>query len=104
MSLTSYVENLRERPEHIRRKHAFWYSFAFTAVVFLFWISSFTSIGIGGSASPAKSSAVAAAGNVVAPGPSMVAAVGSFANDIWSTIVGPKKVTYSAIEVLPGAK
>lgn len=103
MSLTSYVENLRERPEHVRRRHAFWYSFGFSAIVFLFWISSFTSIGIGAKTNTQKA-VVATTEKIVTPGASLIAGVGSFANDIWSMIVAPKKVTYSAIEVLPGKR
>ena len=95
MSLTSYIENLREKPEHVRRRHAFWYSFGFTAVVFLFWVSSFTSIGIGAQ-SGARKAAVAAADKVITPGQSLIAGVGAFANDVWSMIVGPKKVTRDA--------
>ncbi|MCX6715873.1 MAG: hypothetical protein NT077_02515 [Candidatus Taylorbacteria bacterium] len=108
MSLTSYIENLRKRPEHVRRRVAFGWSAGASIVIFVFWISSFTSIGIGGpiggSINVAKKSAVATASKVVSPGESLVAGVGSFANDVWSMIVAPKKVTYSVIEVLPGEK
>lgn len=104
MSLASYIENLRERPEHVRRRVAFYWSGGFTAIMFVFWISSFTSIGIGGPIKTSQNAAIAAANKVISPGNSLIAGVGAFANDVWSMIVGPKKVTYSEVEVLPGRR
>lgn len=108
MSLASYVENLRERPEHHRRRHAFWWSFGFTALVFVFWVASFTDIGIGtGASSMANSSkkfSVAAAEEVISPGASLIAGVGAFAGDVWEMIVGPKKVEFAEVQVSPGKR
>lgn len=107
MSLSSYIANLKERPEHIRRRAAFWWSFGFTVIVFAFWVSSFTSIGIGfgsGFSSGSQKIASVTAEKIVTPGQSLVAGVGAFAGDVWSMIVGPKTVTYQEVEVTPGKR
>ena len=101
MSLATYIEHLRAKPEHQRKRFAFWSSFGVTAVIAAFWLASFTGMDIGSGAGTAVSSAVAQAGT---PAQSLVAGVGAFAGDIWSMIAGPKKVTYAQIEVLPGNK
>mgnify|MGYP001598524780 CR=1 FL=1 len=103
MSLSSYIENLRERPEHIRRRAAFWWSFGFTIIVFAFWVASFTSIGIGFGSGAQRAVSVTAE-KIVTPGQSLVAGVGAFAGDVWSMIVGPKTVTYQEVEVTPGKR
>jgi len=104
MSIISYIENLKEKPEHVRRRVAFYWSGGATVIIFAFWISSFASIGIGGPINAAKKSTLVTASKVISPGQSLVAGVGSFANDVWSMIVGPKVITYSEIQVLPGKK
>jgi len=96
-SLISYVENLRERPEHVRRRAAFWWSFGFTAIVLLFWLASFSFTG-----NAIQKSASNVAQSVSGPGESLVAGVGTLANDVWSSIAGPKKFSYSEVQVSPG--
>ena len=97
MSFSTYLENLRVKPDHEKKRFAFWSSFGVTALIAAFWVASFTGINIG--AGNAVSSAVAKAGT---PAQSMVAAVGGFADDIWSMLTGPKKITYAEIQVSPG--
>ena len=97
MTFQARLENMRAQPEHIRRRYAFWGSLGFTAVVFVFWLGSFTGINIQAGAAVAK--VVDKAGT---PGQSLVAGVGALGGDIWTMIVGPKKVVYSEVEVLPG--
>jgi hypothetical protein len=97
MSITSYVDSLRTKPEHIRRKASFWWAFGITAVIAILWLASFE---FGGSSS--KSSADAVAQSVSSPGESMAAAVGDLAGDLWSRIVGPKKVRLSEVQAVPG--
>ncbi len=99
MSFNTYLETLRAKPEHHRKRFAFLTSLGITAVIFAFWLASFTGINIG--AGTAVSTVVAKAGT---PGQSLVAGVGAFAGDIWTMITGPKKIAYSEIEVLPGKK
>ena len=97
MSVQSYLERLRAKPEHQRRRIAFWSSFGITAVIFAFWLGSFSISG--GVAKSAVTTAVNRAGT---PAQSLVASVGSFGRDIWEIIFGSKKVTYSTVEVSPG--
>jgi len=97
MSIETYLENLRAKPEHIRRRFAFWTSLGFTAIIFLFWLSSFTAIG--DNAKETVSKVVDKAGT---PAQSLVASVGSFFVDIKDMIFGPKKIDYSAVEVSAG--
>ena len=97
MSIQSYIDSIREKPEHIRKRHAFWYSFGVTAIIFAFWVGSIT--GFGGH----KSAAVASASDSISsPGQSMVAGIGSLGKDIWELIFSPKKVTYSTVEISAG--
>ncbi len=93
----SHIEDLRAKPEHIRKKVAFWYSFGITAVIFAFWLTSFTPIG-----SQTKGTIAQAVNNAGTPAQTLVASVGSFFGDIRDIVFGPKKITYSTVEVTPG--
>ena len=97
MNFQAKLENLRAKPEHIRRRYAFWTSLGLTAIIFVFWLASFSSWG-------ASSSEVVA--NVVeksgTPAQSLLAGVGSVFTDLSDIIFGPKKVEFSSVEVLPG--
>ncbi len=97
MSFATYIENLRAKPEHERKRFAFWSSLCFTAIIAAFWLASFTGINIG--AESAVSSAVAKAGT---PAQSLVAGVGAFGGDVWTMLTGPKKISYAEIQVSPG--
>lgn len=96
-ALSSYVDNLREKPEHLRRRAAFWWAFGITFVIFLFWLASFDLTG-----KNVQTTAAAVASQVSSPGESLVAGIGALGSDLWSKITGPKKVTFSEVEVLPG--
>jgi len=96
-SLQDHLENLRAKPEHIRRRIAFTSALGFTLIVFAFWAASF-SAEITGRPNPV-SVAVAKAGT---PGQSLIAGVGSLFYDIKDLVFGPKKVTYSSVIVTPG--
>ncbi len=99
MSVESYIESLRAKPEHIRKRYAFWSALGITMVIFMFWLSSFSIFN-------SKIGNVAA--NVVnktnTPTQSLVANVSSFFTDIKELIITPKKVKYSSIEAIPGKK
>ena len=99
MSIQSYIEGLKEKPEHIRKQYAFWWSFGITAVIFAFWLGSFGSLNLG-----AKSAVATAVDKAGTPAQSLVAGVGAFGKDIWEIVTGPKKVTYSEVIVSPGNK
>ena len=98
MPLHRHIATLRSKPEHIRKHIAFWSALGVTAVIFAFWIASFSTAGF--SFKPTVSSAVEKAGS---PASSLAAAVGGFFVDIKDLIFGAKKVTYtSGVEISPG--
>jgi hypothetical protein len=99
MSVKTFVEKLKDKPEHIRKQYAFWSSLGLTAVVFVFWLASFGSVGVTTKANVSK-----AVSKVGTPAQSMIAGVGSFFEDLSNMIFGPKKIKYSTLEVRPGTK
>jgi len=99
MKIHSHLALLRSKPEHIRRRIAFWSSFGITGLIFVFWLASFSAIG------PVQSSSIAKVfDDVNTPAQSMVAAVGSLAGTIRDRIFGPKKVEFSTVEVMAGER
>lgn len=99
MSLQSFIENISQKPEHIRKRYSFFISFGITAIIFVFWISSFSFPN-----SYDDQVLTDVIDRVDTPGQSLVASVGSLFTDIKDIVFGPKKVTYSSIEVGPGRK
>lgn len=99
MSIESYFAQLREKPEHIRRRYAFWVPLGVTAAISLFWLSSFSVLSLYSKETVAKS--LDRAGT---PAQSLVASVGTLFVDIRDLIFGSKKVTYPSIEVKPGKR
>ena len=99
MKIHSHLALLRSKPEHVRRRVAFWASFGITALIFVFWLASFSAVGL-----PASSSVAKALGEVNTPAQSMVAAVGSLAGNLKDRIFGPKKVEFSTVEVMAGER
>jgi hypothetical protein len=97
MSLESYLENLRAKPENVRRRFAFLWSFGITAIIFVFWLASFTVMG-----NNTKNTVAEAVGKAGTPAQSLIAGVGSFFGDIEDMIFGPKKINYATVEVGPG--
>lgn len=100
MGLVAYVENLREKPEHVRKRAAFLWSFGLTAIVALFWLGSFTDIGIGAKGRTQQMIAE----QVITPSETLIAGAGDLVNTIWSKIVKPKKVEFAEVQVLPGKR
>jgi hypothetical protein len=99
MALQTTLENLRAKPEHVRKRIAFWTSFGVTAVIFMFWLASFSITG-----TPAQGVVASAVEKAGAPGSSLIAGVGSFFIDVKEMIFGTKKVTYTEVEVRPGER
>ncbi|MBU6426978.1 hypothetical protein KGQ27_01935 [Patescibacteria group bacterium] len=99
MSFQSYLDNLREKPEHIRRHYAFWTSLGVTATIFAFWLASFTTLG-----NSTKDAVARVVNNTETPAQSLVASVGAFFGDIKDMVFGPKKINYSTVEVSPGER
>ncbi len=99
MSLQSILQNLSEKPDHVRKRYSFFISLGITAIIFTFWISSFEFV-----RTPADKAMASAIDRLETPGQTLVASVGAFAVDIKDMIFGPKKVIYSTVEVKPGRK
>lgn len=97
MSLQTTLDNLRAKPEHVRKRYAFWSSFSVTAVIFAFWLGSFSSINIG-----AKQQVANVVDKTGTPAQSLVAGVGAFGQNVWELIFGAKKIEYAEIEAVPG--
>ncbi len=99
MSFQTYLENLRSRPEHIRKRYSVFVSLGLTIVIFAFWLQSFSFFS--GSSGEVVTKAVKKTGT---PAQSLVAGVGSFINDIREIVFGSKKVIYTTVEVKPGRR
>lgn len=97
MSLQTTLESLRAKPEHVRNRIAFWGSFSVTAVIFVFWLASFSITGT--RATGAVASVMKKTGT---PASSLIAGVGSFFGDVKDMILGPKKIRYTEVEVRAG--
>ncbi|MEK7213959.1 MAG: hypothetical protein AAB637_02505 [Patescibacteria group bacterium] len=93
-----YIENLRNKPDHIKKRFAFLVSFSFTFLVFAGWIASYSF----------KPSEIIANkdGVVEKPVSSLTASIVGAYNDIKSVIFNSNKVEYfsTAIEVTGGDK
>jgi hypothetical protein len=96
--MNNYIENLKQKPEHVRKRFAFTVSFAFTFIVFAGWIASYS----------LKSSPVLADkdNNVDAPVSTLTASVVGAYEDIKNIIFGSNKVEYNGdfIEVTGGKR
>lgn len=99
MAFQTTLENLRAKPEHVRKRIAFWTSFGVTGLIFMFWLASFSITG-----TPAQGVVASAVEKAGAPGSSLIAGVGSFFVDIKEMIFGAKKITYTEVEVRPGER
>jgi hypothetical protein len=97
MSLSSYVEHLKTKPEHVRRRIAFLGSLGTTALIFTFWLASYTAVGTQAQGAMAK-----AVDRVETPAQTLTASVGDFFIDVKEMFFAPKKVEYKPIQVLPG--
>lgn len=97
MSFQSYLENLRSKQDHEKKRFAFWTSFGFTALLFAFWLASFTS-------NLGTSQSVVAVTEKAGSPTSMLASVGGFFGDIVEYFFEPKTIEYSEIEVVGGDK
>ena len=99
MAFQTYLHNLRAKPEHVRKRFAFWASFGITALIFVFWLASFSI-----TSTPADNAVAKAVEQAGSPGSSMIAGVGNFFTDIKEMIFGTKKITYKEVIVTPGKK
>jgi hypothetical protein len=94
MSITSYIQHLRAKPEHVRNRISLFSALGITVVIAAFWLASFTSVGT--SSKEAVTAAVSRAGT---PLSSLTASVGSLASDLKDMIFGSRTIKYSEVEV-----
>lgn len=95
--MNKYIENLKTKPEHVKKRFAFLVSFSITFIIFAGWITSY---GL-------KSSPVLADKDKVdAPVSSLTASVVGAYQDIKNIIFGSNKAEYSGdtIEVSGGGR
>ncbi|MEK7609760.1 MAG: hypothetical protein AAB470_01405 [Patescibacteria group bacterium] len=99
MTFQAYIENLKAKPEHVRRRIAFWSSFGITAIIFTFWLASFSITG-----TTAKSAVATVVTRAGSPAQSLIAGVGDFLVDVKEMIFGTKKINYAQVEVSGGTR
>ncbi len=100
--MIDYIENLKLKPEHVRRRFAFLVSFSFTFLIFAGWMASYSL-----NSSPVLADKDANGNAVVeTPASSLTAAAIGAYNDVKSMIFGSNKTEYSAdnIEVTGGKR
>ncbi len=99
--MLEHIENMRSKPEHVRRRYAFVVSFSITAVIFFGWMASY-----GLSSSPVLTQKNAdGESSVEAPVSTLTASVVGAYDDIKSIFFGSNKVDYSSgIEVTAGER
>lgn len=95
-----YIENLKTKPEHVRKRFAFITSFSISAVIFLGWVASY-----GINSSPVLTDNKDGKSKVEAPVSSLTASAINIYGDVKSIIFGSNKVDYSSqIEVTGGGR
>ena|SRR3989338_3709068 len=99
MSIISYIEHLRTKPEHVRKRISFWSAFGITAVIGLFWMGAFSTF-----TNTTQSTVAQVVNRAETPAESLVASVGGFFHDVRDLIFGAKIVKFETLEVLPGSR
>lgn len=89
--ITNYIDTLKTKPEHVKRRFALTVSSVVTGLIIIGWIASY---GI--------TSTPTVADSTDAPVSSLTASVGNIYNDLKSMIFGSNKAEFGAIEVTPG--
>ena len=97
MTIQSYLDQLRAKPNHIKNRIAFGGALGITLIIFAFWVASMT--GASNNAGQVVANAVAKAGT---PAQSLTASVGGFFGDIKDLFFTPRKVTFVDVQVTPG--
>ena len=99
--MLEHIENMKSKPEHIRKRYAFVVSFTFTMVILLGWLASY-----GITSSPVLTDSNAKGETKVdAPVTSLTASVGNIFNDLKTMFSSSNKVEYSSqIEVIGGKR
>lgn len=96
--MNNYIENLKTKPDHVKKRFAFTVSFAISFVIFAGWIASY-----GLSSSPVFADKDS---TVDAPVSSLTATVVGAYTDVKNLIFGSNKTEYSsdAIQIEGGGR
>lgn len=94
-----HIENMRSKPEHVRRRYAFVVSFSVSLVIFLGWMASY-----GIKSSPILTNKGDEGEKVQAPVSSLTASVVGAYDDVKNIIFGSNKVEYSSQVEVTGGK
>lgn len=99
MCMLEHIENMKRKPEHVKRRYAFLVSSSITAVIFFGWMASY---GIGTSPVLTEKNSKGES-SVEAPVSSLTASVFGIYEDVKDIFFGSNKVDYSSnIEVTAG--
>lgn len=99
--MLEHIENMKRKPEHVKRRYAFLVSFSITAVIFFGWVASY-----GLNTSPVLADkSVKGESTIEAPVSSLTASVIGAYDDVKNIFFGSNKVDYSStIEVTGGMR
>lgn len=98
--MLEHIENMRSKPEHIRKRYSFFVSFSISALIFVGWIASY-----GFHKSPVLTDSSDSKSKVEAPASALTASVSGLFDDLKSMFSGSNKVEYnSQIEVKGGKR
>ena len=97
-----HIENMRSKPDHIKKRYAFFVSFSITSLIFVGWIASYgfhkTPVAIGEKDSTSKS-------KVEPPVSALTASAVGLFDDLKTMFSGSNKVEYNAsLEVKAGKR
>jgi len=96
--MLEHIENMRSKPEHIRKRYSFIVSFSISSLIFVGWIASY-----GLHKSPVISDS--SNSKVEAPASALTASVSGLFDDLKNMFSGTNKVEYSSqIEVKGGKR
>ncbi len=97
--MLEHIENMRSKPEHVRRKFAFVVSFSVSLVIFLGWMASY-----GIKSSPVLTDKGDGETKVQPPVSSLTASVVGAYDDVKNMVFGSNKVEYSSQVEVTGGK
>jgi hypothetical protein len=95
--MLEYIEKLREKEVHVRKRYAFVVSFSISALIMAGWLASY-----GVTSNPVLTEDDTT--HVETPTSSLTASVGNIYDDVKGMIFGSNKVEYGTIEVTGGKR
>lgn len=100
--MLEHIENMRSKPEHIKKRYAFFVSFSISVLIFAGWISSY---GLHKTPVLADKKDLDQSTKVEPPASALTASVAGLFDDLKTMFSGSNKIEYSApIEVKAGKR